>query len=216
MTQQAPSPDVEKHGPDRFPDRIATTIAGDPATSRAVSWRTDDSIAVGEAQIAVATGWTEFEDDAETVVAATTPLMTNLDYVNHQHSAWTVAFFHHPTFSTAAQKGAGQPEIRELWLPLFEEYGVDLVLSGHDHSYGRGHVDESKHRFDGFEIRDTGTRATASSSWTRTTPRGPDVDSTTRADIDRLDPGADPLDGDPIHRCSIARPVRWPTSALLP
>ncbi len=64
VTQQAPSPDVEKHGPDRFPDRIATTIAGDPATSRAVSWRTDDSIAVGEAQIAVATGWTEFEDDA--------------------------------------------------------------------------------------------------------------------------------------------------------
>lgn len=88
VTQQAPSPDVEKHGPDRFPDRIATTIAGDPATSRAVSWRTDDSIAVGEAQIAVATGWTEFEDDAETVVAATTPLVTNLGYVNHQHSAW--------------------------------------------------------------------------------------------------------------------------------
>lgn len=43
---------------------LASGAVGDPATSRAVSWRTDDSIAVGEAQIAVATGWTELEDDA--------------------------------------------------------------------------------------------------------------------------------------------------------
>ena len=26
------------------------------------------------------------------------------------------------------------------WKPLFDKYGVDLVLNGHDHTYARGHV----------------------------------------------------------------------------
>ena len=29
---------------------------------------------------------------------------------------------------------------REQWKPLLDQYGVDLVLNGHDHSYARGHV----------------------------------------------------------------------------
>lgn len=48
---------------------------------------------------------------------------------------WTVLTFHHPVYSTA--KGRDNPEIRNLWKPLFDKYRVDLVLQGHDHGYGR-------------------------------------------------------------------------------
>jgi len=49
---------------------------------------------------------------------------------------WTVVTFHHPVFSTAARRD--NPEVRRLWKPLFDRYNVDLVLQGHDHTYGRG------------------------------------------------------------------------------
>jgi len=49
---------------------------------------------------------------------------------------WTVVTFHHPVYSTA--EGRNNPVIRDQWGPLFEKYGVDLVLQGHDHTYGRG------------------------------------------------------------------------------
>ena len=29
---------------------------------------------------------------------------------------------------------------RKIWKPLFDKYGVDLVLNGHDHTYARGHI----------------------------------------------------------------------------
>lgn len=50
---------------------------------------------------------------------------------------WTVAVFHHPIYSGA--RGRDQDEIRAAWQPLFRKYGVDLVLSGHDHTYARGY-----------------------------------------------------------------------------
>ncbi len=50
---------------------------------------------------------------------------------------WTVASFHHPIFSTA--KDRDNKKIRDMWKPLFDKYGVDLVLQGHDHTYARGH-----------------------------------------------------------------------------
>jgi hypothetical protein len=49
---------------------------------------------------------------------------------------WTVVTFHHPIFS-ASQKDRDNPGLRAAWRPIFEEHGVDLVLQGHDHAYGR-------------------------------------------------------------------------------
>lgn len=49
---------------------------------------------------------------------------------------WTVVVFHHPVVSVA--RGRDNPALQEHWRPLFDAYGVDLVLQGHDHSYGRG------------------------------------------------------------------------------
>lgn len=48
---------------------------------------------------------------------------------------WTVITFHHPIFSMA--KGRDSTPLRELWRPVFDRHGVDLVLTGHDHTYGR-------------------------------------------------------------------------------
>ncbi|TWT34857.1 Alkaline phosphatase precursor [Blastopirellula retiformator] len=50
-------------------------------------------------------------------------------------SPWVVCTFHHPIFATAQTRD--NAELRKLWKPLFDRYKVDLVLQGHDHSYGR-------------------------------------------------------------------------------
>ena len=55
---------------------------------------------------------------------------------------WTVVYFHHPVFSL--DEGRNNRAIREAWLPMFETYNVDLVLQGHDHSYGRGNTDAAE------------------------------------------------------------------------
>jgi hypothetical protein len=49
---------------------------------------------------------------------------------------WTIVTHHHPVYSTSM--GRDNPTIRGVLQPLYEAYGVDLVLQGHDHSYGRG------------------------------------------------------------------------------
>ncbi len=50
-------------------------------------------------------------------------------------SEWVVCTFHHPVFSTG--KDRDNPELRALWKPILDKYKVDLVLQGHDHTYGR-------------------------------------------------------------------------------
>jgi acid phosphatase type 7 len=48
---------------------------------------------------------------------------------------WKVVFFHHPPWSSGEH--GSDLEMRRDYGPLFEEYGVDLVLTGHDHNYER-------------------------------------------------------------------------------
>jgi len=48
---------------------------------------------------------------------------------------WVVCTFHHPIFSTG--KDRDNAELRRLWKPVFDKHAVDLVLQGHDHTYGR-------------------------------------------------------------------------------
>jgi hypothetical protein len=51
---------------------------------------------------------------------------------------WTVATFHHPMFSSG--EGRSNETLRKRWTPLFDEYNVDLVMQGHDHTYARGQL----------------------------------------------------------------------------
>lgn len=48
---------------------------------------------------------------------------------------WTIVTFHHPIVSPA--RGRDNPRLRELWKPVLDEFKVDLVLTGHDHTYAR-------------------------------------------------------------------------------
>lgn len=51
---------------------------------------------------------------------------------------WTVVYFHHPIYSL--DEGRNNLGIRLSWGPILERHNVDLVLSGHDHAYGRGNL----------------------------------------------------------------------------
>ena len=51
---------------------------------------------------------------------------------------WKIVTCHHSIFSPA--RGRNFQVGRDQWKPLFDKYGVDLVLNGHDHTYARGHV----------------------------------------------------------------------------
>ncbi len=53
------------------------------------------------------------------------------------HIRWTVLTFHHPLYSPTNSKGRDNVSLRDLWRPVIDRHGVDLVLQGHDHTYGR-------------------------------------------------------------------------------
>lgn len=51
-------------------------------------------------------------------------------------SDWKICYFHHPLYSSGKMHGSST-ELRLLLEPLFVKYGVQVVFSGHDHSYER-------------------------------------------------------------------------------
>lgn len=59
-------------------------------------------------------------------------------------SEWTIAFFHHPPYTSGSHdsdddldSGGRLHDVRVNALPILEAAGVDLVLAGHSHSYER-------------------------------------------------------------------------------
>jgi len=52
---------------------------------------------------------------------------------------WVVCTFHHPMFSTG--KDRDNAALRAIWKPVLDKHRVDLVLQGHDHTYGRTGLD---------------------------------------------------------------------------
>lgn len=46
---------------------------------------------------------------------------------------WTIVAMHRPAY------GGSQYEKAEDWIKVFDEYGVDLVLQGHNHEYSRSY-----------------------------------------------------------------------------
>jgi len=56
---------------------------------------------------------------------------------------WTIAFWHHPAYSKGSHDSDTESnlvEMRQTFLPILEEAGVDLVLAGHSHSYERSYL----------------------------------------------------------------------------
>jgi hypothetical protein len=56
---------------------------------------------------------------------------------------WTIAYWHHPPYTKGSHDSDLEPELiemRQVFLPVLEQHGVDLVLAGHSHSYERSHL----------------------------------------------------------------------------
>jgi 3',5'-cyclic AMP phosphodiesterase CpdA len=57
---------------------------------------------------------------------------------------WIIAFFHHPTYTKGTHdsdkdndSGGRMKDMRAVFLPVLEQGGVDLILTGHSHVYER-------------------------------------------------------------------------------
>jgi hypothetical protein len=66
---------------------------------------------------------------------------------------WIVVFFHQPVMSSSSSGAGGDLGLRQTFMPLFDKYGVDLVLCGHDHDYERTYL--VKGTDPGTELRPT-------------------------------------------------------------
>lgn len=60
---------------------------------------------------------------------------------------WRIAVFHHPPYSRATHDSDNEidslgrlTDMRQTFLPVLEEHGVDLVLTGHSHIYERSYL----------------------------------------------------------------------------
>lgn len=63
---------------------------------------------------------------------------------------WTIVTQHHPILSTA--KGRDNKALRDLWQPVFDKHRVDLVLTGHDHTYGRSNLPTGANGMEGATV----------------------------------------------------------------
>lgn len=57
------------------------------------------------------------------------------DTLSASTERWRIVLVHHPPYSAGYQ--GSDLDVRRTFVPLFERYGVQLVVSGHDHDYQR-------------------------------------------------------------------------------
>lgn len=74
------------------------------------------------------------------------------DVLSDDQSRWTIVTFHHPMFSPSEDRD--YRPLREFWKPIIDEYQVDLVLQGHDHTYARGRPHNEQRKTEGKTARD--------------------------------------------------------------
>ncbi len=65
---------------------------------------------------------------------------------------WLIAYWHHPPYTKGSHDSDAESveiAMREHALPILESYGVDLVLTGHSHSYERSFLLDGHYGFSG-------------------------------------------------------------------
>jgi 3',5'-cyclic AMP phosphodiesterase CpdA len=72
---------------------------------------------------------------------------------------WVVVCMHQTAISTARGGNGADLGIRQDWLPLFDRYGVDLVVCGHEHHYERSYSVRGSARTDTLTPLPVNTRA---------------------------------------------------------
>ncbi|MDD7024869.1 MAG: metallophosphoesterase family protein, partial [Oscillospiraceae bacterium] len=53
---------------------------------------------------------------------------------------WKIVLMHYSPFSSVAKYQDYSNENRSYWLQVFDEFGIDVVLNGHDHAYTRSYI----------------------------------------------------------------------------
>ncbi len=80
-------------------------------------------------------------DSQETDPSSSGPMMTWLDEdLAATTQQWIIAYWHHPPYSKGSHDSDSESPLRDMRenaLPILESHGVDMVLSGHSHSYER-------------------------------------------------------------------------------
>ena len=81
---------------------------------------------------------------------------------------WTVVYFHHPPYSMGSHNSDTETELIEMrqnFVPILEQYKVDLVLCGHSHNYERSFMIKnhfgSENTFNSSNLVDGGSGAGA-------------------------------------------------------
>ncbi len=81
-----------------------------------------------------------------TTGAMATWLIADLEYAK-ANSKWIIAYWHHPPYTKGSHNsdlttdsGGLMRDMRQNIVPILEQYGVDLVLTGHSHSYERSYL----------------------------------------------------------------------------
>jgi hypothetical protein len=108
---------------------------------------------------------------------------------------WTIAYFHHPPYSKGShdsdntsfppdtpESATSIREMREIAVPILENAGVDLVLTGHSHTYERsflldGHYGTSDTLTDAMKIDDGDGRVDSDGAYRKT----PDISADSHA-----------------------------------
>ncbi len=108
-----------------------------------------------------------FDSDRSGSAPMASWLRADLQAARTAGAQWLIAFFHHPPYTKGshdsdnpADSAGRMDDMRQVFLPILESYGVDLVLSGHSHSYERsflldGHYGTSGTLLPGM-VRDLG------------------------------------------------------------
>ena len=91
-------------------------------------------------------------------------------------ATWLIAIWHHPPYTKGSHNSDTETnliEMRQNFLPILENYGVDLVLTGHSHSYERskfidGHYGFSSTYNSSFAINGGSGRVDGTGAYTKT------------------------------------------------
>jgi acid phosphatase type 7 len=101
--------------------------------------------------------------------SASAPMATWLiNDLQQNNSEWVIAYWHHPPYTKGSHNSDNANfldgelvEIRENIIPILEQYGVDLILNGHSHSYERSYLIDGHYGYsddlDSTMILDNGT-----------------------------------------------------------
>ncbi len=90
----------------------------------------------GSAHFAVIDTERDFVDEPEQLAW----LAADLEAARARGIPWLILVFHRPLFTVGTYAfDTGMPRMRDAILPIADRYGVELILSGHDHNYQRSH-----------------------------------------------------------------------------